>query len=555
MKTTTTDHAKVLDRHRRRLAAIAAHNDIPENFAALLDHAVARPGDTSTLNFFDQGVSLTAAEFRDEVYRLAAGLSNIGVAKGTFVGVMIPNRVEFPVTWMAIGVLGAVMVPVNPVSTGPELDHIFLDTEATYLIHQAEFTETVATATGWRGAMSPKLVTLGTGLLDVDAGLRDADPDLTTWEGLRSAGSPDFRPGYEVSGADLVNIQYTSGSTGLPKGCMLAQRFWLVMGPGRAITSTVDVTSILAAHPFFYIDPQWHLTMALYSGADLHVGESLSASRYVERIRKYGIEFSLFPRPLIGTKGSPDEAATTLKLVSAIGAGADAVRDIRARFGCICNNAFGMTEVGVGLTLPEDLDDPDADGSCGVPALYREARVVRPDGSEADVGEPGELWMRGDGILLGYHNRPEANADSFVDGWFRTGDLATIDEKGYYWIVGRLKDMIRRSSQNISALEVEQVATTTPGVQLAAAVAVPDSYRGEEVKLYVKVEEGAATDSVTPEQIIEVCETALSPYKVPRFIEFVDDFPYTASSKIDKTALLRDVDDLRAVAWDREAQP
>ncbi|MGH1491140.1 MAG: AMP-binding enzyme [Acidimicrobiales bacterium] len=113
--------------------------------------------------------------------------------------------------------------------------------------------------------------------------------------------------------------------------------------------------------------------------------------------------------------------------------------------------------------------------------------------------------------------------------------------------------MIRRSSQNISALEVEQVVMTTPGIQLAAAVAVPDEYRGEEVKVYVKLEEGVDQGSVSPEMIIETCEVVLSSYKVPRFIEFIGDFSYTASSKIDKPALIRGVDDLRAGAWDREA--
>ena len=334
---------------------------------------------------------------------------------------------------------------------------------------------------------------------------------------------------------------------------MIPQRFWIVMGAGRALSSLLDVRSILCAHPFFYIDPQWHLVMALYSGADFHQAETLSGSKFVTRVRQHNAEFSLFPRPLIGQPGSTDEAGTTLKLVSAVGAGRDAVRDIRSRFACVVNNAFGMTEIGVGLAVPEDLIDPDADGSCGVPALFREMRVVGADGEDVATGEPGELWARGDGLFLGYHNRPDANAEAFVDGWFRTGDLARIDEKGYFWIVGRLKDMIRRSSQNISALEVEQIVMTTPGVQLAAAVAVPDEYRGEEVKVYVKLSDGADRATVSPETIIETCEAALSSYKVPRFIEYVSDFSYTASSKIDKPALIRGVDDLRLGAWDREA--
>ncbi len=540
--------ADVLARYRARLAKIEAANDLPENFLALLDHAVSRPGDTATINFFDQGVALTAEEFRSEVLRFADGLQRLGIGPRTHVAVMMPNRIEFPITWMALGVLGAVMVPVNPASTGAELDHILCDTAATHVVVQRDLEDRARLAKQWMQTHTPTFIPVDDGLLTADS---TAVP-TGSWEALRSAGQPTFRPDHEPSANDVVNIQYTSGSTGLPKGCLLPQRFWIVMGAGRAQSSLVDLRSILCAHPFFYMDPQWHLTLALYSGADLHQAETLSASKFVDRVRAHDAEFSLFPRPLVGQSGSPDEAGTTLKLVSAVGAGRDAVRDIRSRFGCVANNAFGMTEIGVGLTIPEDLHDPDADGSCGVPALFREMRIVA-DGVDVAPGEPGELWVRGDGILLGYHNRPEANAESFVDGWFRTGDLARVDEKGYHWIVGRLKDMIRRSSQNISALEVEQVVTSTAGVQLAAAVAVPDDYRGEEVKVYVKLEAGEDPTTVPPAAIIENCELALSTYKIPRFIQYVNDFPFTASSKIDKPALVRDVEDLRDGAWDREA--
>ncbi|MGH1494042.1 MAG: AMP-binding protein, partial [Acidimicrobiales bacterium] len=250
-----TDQSAALERHRARLRAIEADNDLPSNFAGLLDHAVDRDGDTATIDFFDQGVALSAAEFRDEVYRVADGLASEGISHGSFVGVMMPNRIEFPITWMALGVLGAVMVPVNPASTGPELDHVFLDTEATHLIVENDLLPAANAATQWIATHRPQLIGIDAGVSDRSDGT--AEP--SSWEFLRERGAPDFRPEAPSAGSDLVNIQYTSGSTGMPKGCMIPQRFWIVMGAGRALSSLLDVRSILCAHPFFYIDPQWHL--------------------------------------------------------------------------------------------------------------------------------------------------------------------------------------------------------------------------------------------------------------------------------------------------------
>ena len=209
-----------------------------------------------------------------------------------------------------------------------------------------------------------------------------------------------------------------------------------------------------------------------------------------------------------------------------------------------------MTEIGTALILPDDPGDPDADGTVGVPAPFRECRIVRPDGARCNPGEAGELWVRGDGILSGYYNNPAATSEAFEGDWFRTGDLFVQTEKGYYRIVGRLKDMIRRSSENISALEVEQALTMVDGVRQVAVVAVPDDYRGEEVKAYLLLEPGESPASVPPHRVLEQARARLAEYKLPRFIEYVTDFPYTPSQKVAKATLTAQKDDLREGAWD-----
>jgi crotonobetaine/carnitine-CoA ligase len=175
---------------------------------------------------------------------------------------------------------------------------------------------------------------------------------------------------------------------------------------------------------------------------------------------------------------------------------------------------------------------------------------VREDGSDCDVNEPGELLVRGEGLLTGYYNKPEATDEAFEGDWFHTGDLFIRTEKGYYKIVGRVKDMIRRSSENISALEVEQALTMVDGVKQVAVVAVPDDYRGEEVKAYLLLEQGQTPETLPPANVLAGARERLAEYKVPRFIEYVTDFPYTPSQKVAKAELVKQKDDLRQGAWD-----
>ena len=523
--------------HRERLRACERDNNFPRNIRELLDFAVDNHDDTFLLNFFDQGEQRTASELRDDAYRLANGLANHGVRHGTHVAVQMSNRVEFPITWLAIQILGAVVVPVSTSSTEAEIAHHLDDADVAISIIEGDGSITIDSSID-------RTVVVGGALVE------EVHP--TQWHDLLGSGSTLWRPMWPLSGDDPATIQYTSGSTGLPKGCMLTQRSWLLFGCGPVASSTLRFENILCAHPWFYVDPGWHLIMALYSGARLHMAAQLSGSKFVDRVRTWDIDFCLFPRPLVGIDGDPDDQNLPLKVVAALGASPDALTQIERRFGCRAINPFGMTETGTVLRLPDDCDDPRAVGSCGVPSLFRQVRIVDEHGNETKPNEPGELQVRGEGLFAGYYKRPDADADSFVDGWFRTGDLFIIDEHGYYWIVGRLKDIIRRSSQNISALEVEQTLISHPAIHQAAVVSVPDDYRGEEAKAYVLLHPGESVDSAPPSGILDHCRETLSPYKVPRFVEYVTAFPYTPSSKISKPELLANVSDLRAGSWDDE---
>jgi crotonobetaine/carnitine-CoA ligase len=190
-------------------------------------------------------------------------------------------------------------------------------------------------------------------------------------------------------------------------------------------------------------------------------------------------------------------------------------------------------------------------GSCGIAGPFRECRVVDAAGAEVPRGSIGELVVRGSGILSGYFDKPVETRDAFFGDWFRTGDLFRQDTQGYFFIVGRLKEMIRRSSENIPAREVESVLKDMAEIQDAAVIPVPDEVRKEEVKACVILQPGLTREDVPPQAIIAHAGRYLAPFKVPRYIEYRTELPRTPSNKVRKPALLSEKPDLRSDSWDR----
>ena len=248
---------------------------------------------------------------------------------------------------------------------------------------------------------------------------------------------------------------------------------------------------------------------------------------------------------------SDTDKAVELRYINAFGWSPEGIAEAEERFGLIARDSFGMTEIGAGMMMPHAATHKLQSRSCGLPAPFREVRVVDADGQPCPPGTPGELQVRGRSILWGYYKNPAANAGAFDGGWFRTGDLFTQDAEGYLRIVGRIKDMIRRSGENISAREVEAVANAYPDVEESAAVPVPDPLRKEEVKIYLKLRDGVSADSFDMAAFLVHCATHLAAFKVPRFVAFIDTFPRTASHKIAKPVLVHAAENLRDGAYDR----
>jgi len=513
----------------------------PENIQALIDRAADLYPTTLAINCFEQepqAQSITYADLRVSIYKLADGLQQQGIIKGTHVAVIMSNRIEFPISWLALAMIGAVMIPVNPAYTSTELDYVLNDSDAEFLIIEDQFLSTLEAMNKRPEAMTDESIIIVT------------DKDINNnWNSLMSSGNEDADYHYQVNSHDLLNIQYTSGTTGFPKGCMQSQKFWVMAGCIAALRNK-GIKSVLADSPFFYFDDQWMVIMGLYSGITVHVAEGMSVSRFLDWVEDHEIELAYFPTPILETPPSSRETATSLKKFIGFALNAELTHLVEERFNVLTRDSFGMTEVGVGLLVPDTVNSDAALDSCGLPAPFRDVKIVDDNGDEVESGSPGELWIKGPGIINGYYKKPKANKETFVDGWFRTGDVFIADALGFYTIVGRMKDMIRRSMENISALEVETAILSKQGVQDAAVIAVPDKKRDEEVKIYVLLSAGYTTEQISPADIIIHCQQRLAPFKIPRYFEYVKSFPYTPSAKVAKHQLKDMKTDLRKDSWD-----
>ncbi len=511
------------------------------NLGALVAEAAARyPERPLWVSIDGQGPDITYGAFEAQANQCANAFGALGVGKGTHVGVMLPNVAPFLVTWVALARLGAVMVPINIGYTPSELCYTLENGDVEVLVIDDE---RMAALTGIEGRAAliadDRVIVLGS----------PPAPFVHDWFALTDGASAVFEASADVGPDDLATIQYTSGTTGLPKGCMLTHRYWLIIGKVLARRGPT-VERLLLDLPLHYLGAQWRFWMALYAGGAICVALRYTLNGLIERIRTHDIDFtSMFDQVAKLPEGAAD-GDNKLKRISIAGLSPDLHATLETRFGAPAREGYGMTEVGATLYMPFEETAMAGSGSCGIPSPFRHCKIVDAEGAAVASGGTGELWVRGAGILKGYYNQPEATAAAFSGEWFRTGDLFRQDTDGYYYAVGRIKDMVRRSGENISAQEVEAALLAMPEVRQAAVVAVPESFRGEEVKAFVVLEPGLAPADVPPDPIFAHCAQRLARFKVPRYLHYVDSLPKTASNKVAKHRLTAG-DDPPGVSYDR----
>lgn len=503
--------------------------DLPDHLSSLRDLSMPAALDLTCQLFGSEpaiihieggGPSLTWAEFREQVTRLRSGLQAAGVRPGDRVGLQVRNQVEFPLTWFAVAEIGAAIVPLNPKYTFRECEFVLSDADASWLISSEDILRTYPDLERYGPVSRERVIAVGgnvEGALSFD--------QLAAWKPTPIAEYP--------SPDAVVNIQFTSGTTGLPKGCVLTHRYWIELGVWCA--ALFDSKRILADHPFYYMQNQGYLVNAMAAGGAIYVTAGLSRSKFMGWLVDHQIDTAWIDEEMLDYPGATDNKPLALRRAPVMAVPPEGIRALEETFGLLARDFYASTEVGVGTFVPFDRADLAMKGSMGLCFPTRESKIIDENLEEVPAGQPGELCLRGVGMMLEYHNRPEVNADLFLPGgWFRTGDIVRKDEEGAHFYEGRLRDMVRRSGENIASAEVELHIMSMPEVLEVGVVPVPDDKRGEEVKAIVVLKPGAAVSHL---DVVQHARTGLAPFKVPRYVEFRDELPHTASGKVHKAAL------------------
>ncbi|WP_271627567.1 class I adenylate-forming enzyme family protein [Bradyrhizobium sp. CCBAU 11445] len=497
-------------------------------------------GSTTAIDVFERGERATYLEMEQWSNKYARALQAFGVRKGDRVGVMLPNRIEFPIFWFALAKLGAVLVSVNMRYTHREIEYVLSETQAKFAIVDELVWPVFSAMEPWpRDLAQERVIVVG------------QSSDKSTFHKLVT--EADASPlNEEVGPDDLANIAYTSGTTGFPKGCMLTHDYWGVTSYAHAYTDLQPYKAYLCVGPFTYAESPSLLLKSYRQGGTLYLAPQLSSTRFVDWLKKYRIEWCGFPE-LIARQTEADRVFTDLRQVGHFGGwNPEAVRRFRKQFAVHGQAGYGMNEIGYGTQMPAEIEEMEESGSNGIRSPFRQLQLVNDDGSPTPAGEVGELWVKGRAIFKGYWNNPEATAAVFEGEWFKTGDLFRRDELGFHWLVGRKKEVIRRSSENIAAREVEAIIREIPQIADVAAVPVPDAKRGEEVKIYVELTHDVTRSDLLVEHILEHARARLAAFKVPRYIAFAESLPRTTSTNKVLKRELTNIKDPLAGTYDAE---
>jgi long-chain acyl-CoA synthetase len=488
---------------------------VSRNLATVLTDTAQEHGDSIAIKLDDTELPY---KFLDGASAHVSGLlREKGVEPGDRVGIMLPNVPYFPVVYYGILRTGAVVVPMNPLLKGREVEFYLKDPEAKLMFAWHDFAEPAEKGASAAGA---EVVLVKPGEFEDIVGEAEAVTEVA-----------------ERDGDDTAVILYTSGTTGTPKGAELTHDN-LLSNVETILESLIEIHPddvVLGALPFFHSFGQTcGLNSCMKAGGTLTLLPRFEPDKALEIIQRDKVTvFEGVPTMYVAmlNSDSADDADTSCLRLCVSGGSAmpgEVLRAFEEKFGCKILEGYGLSE-----TSPvASFNHPDRErkvGSIGTPVAGVEMRVVDDDGGDVDEGDVGEIVIRGPNVMKGYWRKDDATAEAIKDGWFHTGDMAKVDEDGYFFIVDRKKELIIRGGYNVYPREVEEALYEHPAVQEAAVVGVPDDKMGEEVGAAVVLKQG---EDVSVDELRDFVKGEVASYKYPRKIWIVDELPKGPTGKI-----------------------
>jgi long-chain acyl-CoA synthetase len=487
------------------------------------------------------GAHLDFGAYKSQVDRLSTALAGLGVGKGDRVGVMLPNCPQYPISFFAIVRLGAIVVNVNPIYTPREVEMVAADSGMRAMITLDALAPVVLGV--WARTAIEHVIT--TSLFDYSATPDQAQPapaGAHSLTGLIARVAEVVHPRVAIEpGEDVAVLQYTGGTTGVPKGAMLTHRNLYVNTLqsyvwGQHLTQRGEERYLLVI-PYFHIYGQTvGMLLGTWTGAMQIPIPKFDPNLLIEAIRRHRPTFfPSVPTLYIALLNHPEIRSCGLESVRRFNSGSaplpvEVIEQFEQLSGAMLYEGYGLTEASPTTHSTPTLARRKP-GSIGLAFPSTECKIVDLETGlhEMPVGQDGELCIRGPQVMKGYWNRPDETAIALRDGWLYTGDVARMDADGYFTIVQRKKDLIIVGGYNVYPNEVEDVLFTHPAVLEAAVIGVPDAYRGEAVKAFLVLKPEAHT---TAEAVLEHCRANLAKYKLPAQIEFVSSLPKSAVGKV-----------------------
>jgi long-chain acyl-CoA synthetase len=529
----------------------------------LLDETAAKNPASQCTNFF--GKRLTYQQIKDLSDRFGASIRSLGIQKGNRVILLLPNSPQFLITYYGILKAGAVVVPLNPLSSGRELEFYLNDSGAETVITIPLFLNKVASLRGktpLKHIVYSRLSDFLPFPLNLVQGFkekrllrrRDTAAMLDFKELLKRGLGPDWHP-EPVQPDEMAVLIYSGGTTGVAKGIMLSH--YSVVANAHQIIAwghLTDEQGVLAVLPFFHgFGMSVTMNAAVFAGGEIFLLPRFSAKQVARTIQKYRPSFFIgVPTMFVHLSNLPDIHRYDFSSLRGTFVGAapltKAIKDeFEKKTGGRMIEGYGLTESVTGI-MANPYKGMHKVGSIGIPFPDVDVKIVSlDDGHDLAPGDLGEIVLRGPTVMLGYYKNDEETKKTIVDGWLYTGDIGYMDQDGYFYITDRKKDLIIVGGFNVFPREIDELIYEHPKVKEGISIGIPDPRKGERIKVYIVLKEG---ETATQEEFIDYFKERLTPYKVPSEVEFRTELPKSMIGKILRRAL-REEENRKA----RQAQP